>query len=189
MTQDAIQAAVSHLIALIARGPDEAGLSPGDCAELRRMDPQGTFPPVMWRLLTAKAVAGGVTALGGERQRAERAVASLVQAMLEAGGSPGLRSIGDALADTNYAEQRFILLLQARGASDVAAQARTVVRWCATKGVRIRFADSDRERGFAGFILAAALDWPGANSRAHSMARDYFAGSKPQDDAETPDGE
>jgi len=179
VTQDAIQAAVSHLIALIARGPDEAGLSPGDCAELRRMDPQGTFPPVMWRLLTAKAVAGGVTALGGERQRAERAVASLVQAMLEAGGSP----------DTNYAEQRFILLLQARGARDVAAQARTVVRWCATKGVRIRFADSDRERGFAGFILAAALDWPGANSRAHSMARDYFAGSKPQDDAETPDGE
>jgi len=188
--QDAINAAVLHLLSMIEREREEAGLSPADRAELRRMDPQGTLPPALWRLLTANAVANGVTALGAEWEQAERAVASLVQVMLEAGGPPEPHSIGRALAETNYAEQRFVLLLRARGPRDVAAQARTAVRWCTTEGIRVRFPDSGgRKNGFAAFILDASLDRPGADSRAHAMARDYFTGTQPQNDEETPDGE
>jgi hypothetical protein len=184
--QDAIESAITHLLSVLTRDRDAAGLSPGDLAEMRRMDPAGpAFPPALWRLLTANAVAGGVTALCGQRDQAERAFACLVLAMLEAGGSARGRSIGRALADTGYAEQRFVLLLRARGVREIAAEVRPAVRWCTTKGVRVRF----DARGFGGFILDAALGRSGADSKAHAMARDYFTGPKPQDDAETSDAE
>lgn len=183
MTQE-IDAAVGHIVAVLGREQEAAGFSPGDRAELRRMDPLGpALPPALWRLLTAGAVAEGVKALGGDRERAERAVAILVQAMLEAGGSGEARPIGKVLGETGYAEQRFVRLLRARDLPDVAAEARYAVRWCAGKGVRVRFGDGGGPPGFARFILAAVLGWNEANSRAHAMARDYFASNQP--DAET----
>ncbi len=185
MTQTAIDAAIAHLFGVFSREREEAGLSPGDLAELRRVKPADlAFPPVLWRLLTANAVAVGVTSLGGQREQAERAFACLIVAMIESSGAGG-QSIGRALAEKRYAEQRFVLLLRARGVQDVAAEVRTAVRWCTTKGVRVRF----DARGFGGFILDAALDRPGADNKAHAMARDYFTGAKPQDDAETSDAE
>ena len=186
MTQHAIDSAMGHLLAVLARDREAAGLSPGDLAAMRRMDPAGpAFPPALWRLLGASAVAGGVAALGGARQPAERAFACLSLAMLEAGGPDGGQPIGRALAATGYAEQRFVLLLRARGVREVAAEVRPAVRWCTLKGVRVRF----DAWGFGGFILDAALDRPGADSKAHAMARDYFTGPKPQDDPETSDAE
>ncbi len=186
MTQNAIESAINHLLGVLTRDREEAGLSPGDFAELRRMDPLGPLlPPALWRLLTATTVAAGIAALGGRREQAERAFACLILAMIEAGGPAGGQSIGRALAGTDYAEQRFILLLRARGMREVSAEARSAVRWCTTKGARVRF----DAWGFAGFILDAALERPGADSKAHAMARDYFTGPKTETDAETSDAE
>lgn len=186
MTQNAIEPAIKHLVSVLTRDREEAGLSPGDLAELRRMDPSGSvFPPALWRLLTATNVAAGVTALGGRREQAERAFACLILAMIEVGGPAGGQSIGRALAGTDYAEQRFILLLRARGMREVAAEARSAVRWCTTKGARVRF----DAWGFAGFVLDAALERPSADNKAHAMARDYFTGPKIETDVETSDAE
>lgn len=173
--QSAANQAIGHFAGLFERTREAAGLSPGELAELRRMDPNGVLPSPCWRLL------GHVEDMHGEPQ--ERAWALLIRTMLEAGGSaqPGL-PIGAALSAAEggndaYAEQRFIRLLRARRLDDIAHEARQAARWCVSRGRRIDFRDQARRpNGFGGFILAAALnDKDAAARRAHAIARDYFA--------------
>ena len=180
-----IDDAVCHLAAVLGRKPDEGGLAPGDRAELRHMDPLGpALPGAAWRLLTAGKVAAGIAAIGGDIDRAERATAILIQAMLET-GTDGATPIGKALADSNYAEQRFVRLLRARGLADVALETRCAARWCGGKGVRVRFGRGDGSPGCARFVLDAALDRAAAERQAHTMARDYFRAINRPNDAET----
>jgi hypothetical protein len=191
MTQP-IDDAVRQIGAVLGRERDAGGLSPGDRAELRRMynDPlDPALPPAFWRLLNDPKVADGVAALPGDREDAERAFAILIQAMLEAGGAGETLPIGKALAGAGYAEPRFVRLLRARGLPDVAAEVRAAARWCALQTARVRFSGAF---GFGGFILAAALQRDAAdrhgrtaNSHAHAMARDYFAGTQTKPDSET----
>lgn len=175
--QDLAGAAVAHLASRLARTPSEGGLSPGDLAEMRRTDPHGPLPPVMWRLLTADSLQDwlGSTA-GSTRERAERALAVVAQAVVLA-GTPGALSIGKALGATGYAEQRFVRLLRARGPDDVAHTALAAARWCATKAAALGITAGPGR--FGHFILAAALDLPDADRRAHTIARDYFATPAP----------
>lgn len=177
----AVDTGLSHLLGVFGQTPDAGGLSPGDRAELRRMDPLGdALPPALWRLLTEPAVVDAIGALEtGNRRAAEQAVAIVVQAMAEAVGPGGVR-IGRGLAgdDPNrkeYAEDRFVQLLRARGLQDVAFRVRQAVQWCAAKGVAVRFIDDRGANGFARFVLAAALRHDReAERRSHEIARDYF---------------
>jgi len=165
MSQETIDRAIGRLIRLLVHERDEGGLSSGGRAELRRMDPLGpALPPALWRLLTVPEVA----AASGGQDTAERAFAIVIQAIAEAGASGG-KPVGQVLAETRYAEARFVRLLRARGTDDVAFEARQAARWCAVKGVAIQLA------AFSRFILDAALDSKDADRRAHAIARNYFA--------------
>lgn len=167
--------AIRTLAGLFAREREEAGLSPGDRAELRRMNPEGILPPACWRLLVTLDL----------QPKAERVWAVLFGVMEEASG-PGARPIGAALASaagppspgerpTTYAEQRFVKLLRARGIGEVAHEARQAARWCAAQGAALRFDDEKGANGFGPFILAAAQGRESqAEQRAQSIARDYF---------------
>jgi hypothetical protein len=164
---------LDRLVWLLARERGEGGLSPGDCAELRRMDPlDAALPPVLWRLLTWPEVETAIRIVAeGERETAERAFGIIIQAIAEAGVSGNTR-IGKALAETGYAEARFVRLLRARGPErleDVAFEARQAAHWCAVKGARVHLA------GFSRFILDAALGRDAADRSSHAIARDYFA--------------
>jgi CRISPR system Cascade subunit CasB len=168
--RDPVDVAIGGVIRLLVHERDEGGLSAGDRAELRRMDPLGAaLPPALWRLLTLPEVG---TAIGfvasGDREPTERAFAIVVQAIAEAGASSGT-PLGKALAETGYAEARFVRLLRARGLEDVGFEARQAARWCAVKGAAFQVAR------FSRFILDAALMRKGADRRAHVIARDYFA--------------
>lgn len=161
--------AIGRLAFLFARDHDENGLSPGDRAELRRMDSDAVLPPAFWRQIVTLEI---------RNEREERAWAILIQAMLEA-SSPEAEPVGIVLAhgERAYAESRFIRLLRARGRRDVAHEVRQATRWCAAQGRRLRFADRRRSfDGFGPFILAAAQDHDDeAERRAHAIARDYFS--------------
>ena len=171
--RDPVDATLDRLVRLLVHERDDGGLSSGDRAELRRMDPlDAALPPALWRLLTVPEVetAIGIVA-SGDREAAERAFAILVQGLAEAGAS-GRTPIGKVLAETGYAEARFVRLLRARGREDVAFEARQAARWCVAKGAAFQVA------GFSRFILDAALARKGADWRAHAIARDYFAAPK-----------
>ena len=173
-SRDPVAVALDRLASLLVHERDEGGLPPGDRAELRRMDPlDATLPPALWRLLTLPEVETAISIVaGGEREKAERAFGVVVQAIAEAGVSGNMR-IGKALAETDYAEARFVRLLRARGRGndfgDVAFEARQAARWCALNGAALRLGD------FSRFVLEAALGRNDADRRAHAIARDYFA--------------
>jgi len=181
--RDTLGGAIGHLGWLLDRQRDEGGLSPGDRAELRRMDPTGAaLPPALWRLLTIRDVAAALPEHDAEPF--ERAFAVLIQVMAEI-GAVGDPSVGATLAASAYAEQRFVRLLRARGLVDVAHQARLAAQWCAGKGIRLRFRDRYRHDGFGPFILDAALGRESADRRAHAIARDYFRQSSRDERAPT----
>jgi hypothetical protein len=165
-----VDLAIGRLIRLLMHEREEGGISPGDRAELRRMDPLGAaLPPALWRLLTLPEVDTAIGILASDnREVVERALAIVVQAIAEAttsGGTP----IGRMLAETGYAEARFVRLLRARGLEDVAFETRQAARWCAAKGAAFQVA------GFTRFVLDAALARQDAGWRGHAIARAYFA--------------
>jgi hypothetical protein len=177
---DPTDQAIATLARLIATDREEGGLSPGDRATLRRMNPAAILPPAAWRLLTLPAVAQAIAlgTPGGKTTQRERAWAGLIAVMAEAtrfSETP----VGSILAGPPdgppYAEQRFVHLLRARGAADVAYEARQALHWCAAQGAFPGFTDRNRPNGFGPFILAAALNFESdAERRAHAIARDYF---------------
>jgi len=166
--------ALRRLLGLLERRRDERGLSPGDRAELRRMEPvAGVLPPVFWRLVVEPNVAAAIDDLArGDREAAERAFAVVIQAMVEA-GTADREPVGAVLARTGYAEERFVRFLRARGA-DLAHEARQVARWCGAEGGGVRFTEEHGRHSLAPFLLHAFLDREAATRRAHAIARDYF---------------
>jgi len=191
-----VSTAMHLLVCLLLTDDEHGGLSPGDKAELRRMDPAGVLPPAAWRLLSQPRIEDGIAALGGgiaRREANERAFAVLIGTMLEAGQSRP-RPIGEALAKPSesddprrrqgYSKDRFIRLLRARGPAEVAHEARQAARWCKAKGAAFCFDDGGTKRnGFGPFLLDAALDHDApAERRAHAIARDYFANLPPEKD-------
>lgn len=170
-----VNRAIARLAALLDRRREERGLSPGDLAELRRMDPVGgTLPPAFWRLVVEPELAAAIRTLDKRSpENVERAVGIVIQAMVEVGVAHNKR-IGEVLAESGYAEARFVRFLRARG-RDVATEARQAASFCAAKGASFRFADQYRGDGFACFVLFAFLEAENeAARRTHAIARDYF---------------
>jgi hypothetical protein len=188
-TDHPVAVAIEHLSQLLQRDDEKGGLPPGDKADLRRMEPDDTLPPALWRLLVLPDIEQAVTALSTtavDREVAERGFAILIRTMLEA-GTLGSRPVGAALAkpvETDnpqrqpcYPEARMVRLLRARGRAEVAQEARQAARWCAVQGAPLRFTDRGKiPNGFGRFLLDATLKRDeSAERRAHAIARDYFA--------------
>jgi hypothetical protein len=171
----------SELAWLLDPRREDGALSAGDLAELRRMEPEtGNLPPAFWRLLTMKALVKA-----DETQ--ERAVAVLIRTMAQPGvlgADP--QPVGRALAESKYAEQRFVRLLRARDLPTVAHEARLAAQWCAGKGHHLRFAGARQGDRFGRFIIDAAQGHDAADHHAHAIARDYFAQQSHDERANTP---
>lgn len=177
--RDRFDDVVFSLMRAIGRDQEDGGLGTGDRAELRRMDPLGvTLPPAFWRVLFASGADAAAGRLGdGDREQGERALALLIQAMVVAGPT-GDEPVGSVLAETGYAEDRFVRFLRARTPRDVVEEGRRAAHWCATKptkGTSARFTDRGAPNGFGPFLLHAFLANPEADRRAHALARDYYA--------------
>ena len=178
-----LNAALARILSILERHRDERGLSPGDRAELRRMEPvAGVLPAVFWRLAVEPAVAAAIDDLArGDRETGERAFAVVVQAIVEA-ETAGQEPVGAALAPgldrrghkrKGYAEERVVRFLRARG-PDLAHEARQVARWCGAEAGGVRFTDERGPNGLGPFLLHAFVDSERATKRAHAIARDYF---------------
>lgn len=179
--RDRFDDVVFSLMRAIGRDQEDGGVGTGDRAELRRMDPLGVaLPPAFWRVLFASGADAAAGWLGGgDRERGEQALALLMQAMVVA-GTTGNEPVGSVLAETGYAEDRFVRFLRARTPRDVVEEGRRAAHWCATKGAPARFTDRGAPNGFGPFLLHALLANPEAanaeaDRRAHALARDYYA--------------
>jgi hypothetical protein len=146
--------------------PEKRGT--GQMAALRRMDPERSLPAAFWMLM-AKV----------HRDRPElsdRAWAVVVQAMAEMAPDPHdpKAALGIVLAETDYAEGRFVRLLRADAAA-MPNEVRTLARWCRVKARPIDWV------AFGHFVLARMADRDeDAEKDARRFARQYF-GKKSRD--------
>jgi CRISPR type I-E-associated protein CasB/Cse2 len=154
-----IETAVSHLNHWL----DKERIGTGALAEIRRMDPlKPALPPAAWRLLVSLEL---------EDQENERAWAIILHGMAQlAPAAHHPATVGDVLARTDYSEARFIRLLRAEGAEEVAYQTRLVCRWLSTKAEKINWIE------FAHFLLSRITrpESEEAEKQSHTLARAYF---------------
>jgi CRISPR system Cascade subunit CasB len=152
-------------VACLARALD--GLSPGDLAELRRMDPEDPGCPGFWKVVVSDLEPAGVLPAGGPLlDQAERRWAAVLQAMAIAHGfhQPGAR-LGAALAEAGFSELRFTRLLRARD-NGLHDGVRLAARFLAAKGQVADF------RGIADLVLSEGR--PYSEDVRRRIARDYY---------------
>lgn len=155
---------VRQTVAALARLLNKDRLGTGPLAQLRRMDPLGTPPPVFWGLLFQEMGTGILPA------RVERAWAVIIQAMamMAPDGHRAKLPPGRVLAENGYPEGRFVRLLRAEG-DGLAAELRTLARWSSSKALSFDWAD------LAELILARyGHDPDRAERQALHVARPYF---------------
>jgi hypothetical protein len=156
------RASDAEVIRRLARRLNPEALGTGPLAELRRMDPKGTPAPAFWALM------GEVHP--DRPERTDPAWAVIVQAMAEMAPEPHAQDAapGIVLADTGYAEGRFVRLLRADAAA-MPSEARTLARWCRVKARTIDWV------AFGRFVLdrMAGRD-DDAERAARRFARQYF---------------
>lgn len=156
---------------------DPERIGTGTLAELRRMA-WGEFPPAYWHFALCNIPEQWRVAQGEDRQhKLDQAWAAVLRAMAEGAPNPNqfAHAFGAALAETGYAEPRFVRLLRADG-EDLAREVRVAALWLARAGVTANWTDP------AGLVLArigrlrrAGEAWlPEPEAIVHRLARDYF---------------
>jgi hypothetical protein len=152
----------AEVIRRLARRLNPDTLGSGPLAELRRMDPERTPPPAFWALMA--------DVHPDRPERVDVAWAVIVQAMAEMAPDPHAPDAapGLVLAETGYAEGRFVRLLRADAAA-VPSEARTLARWCRVKARPINWI------AFGRFVLdrMSGRD-DAAEKTARRIARQYF---------------
>lgn len=148
----------------------------GTVAELRRMG-WGEFPPAYWHFVLRHVPEEWRTFEGTPSQRLDQAWAAILRAMAEGAPDPNNfdRRFGAALAETGYAEPRFVRLLRAEG-EDLAREARVAAQWLARAGVKANWTDpAGLILGRIGHLRRAGEAWiPEPEATVHRLARDYF---------------
>lgn len=123
---------LSSLVGKLTHAIDEL-LSPGEVADLRRLDPNAPYRPAFWKV-AARYLEHEIP-LGGEaRDEMERRWAAILSGMAQTQKfhQPG-RRLGQALAEAGLSELRLTRLLRARG-EKLLDELRGVVRVLASKG-------------------------------------------------------
>lgn len=145
----------------------------GALAELRRMNWR-EFPPGFWRFYLEHVPIEWREPAGGPDDRIDLAWAGVLRAMAEAAPDPhGADSaFGAALAETGYAEMRFVRYLRADG-EELARETRIAAAWLARKGRKADWkAPAELVLGRIG-RFGRRVRRP--DRAAHRLARDYFA--------------
>jgi len=154
------------LIARLAKA-FETELSPGDMADLRRLDPDDPAAPGFWKVVVGHLEPGAVLEyFGPARDEAERrwAVILSCMAITQRQYRPG-RRLGEALGASGLSELRFVRLLRAHGPA-LANALRLVARFLASKAEPLDWADLVR--------LVLSDDRPWAEPVRRQLARDYY---------------
>ena len=163
---------LGQVVATLSRRLSPDVIGGGDVAALRHMAADD-LPPAFWKSYLTDVPAILREPGGCVDERIDRAWAALVCAMVEM--PPNSHSFkhpfGAALADTGYAEGRFVRFLRAEGAG-LAREVRVAGAWLAHKGTRF----TNWEQPAHLLLRDAGLKvkvWPVRVVR-HQMARDYF---------------
>lgn len=126
--------AFSAVLGRVSVSLDAERIGAGPLAELRRMGWR-EFPPEFWRFYLKYVPPAWRGPKGCGDDKVDLAWASLLRAMAEGAPNPHCADsgFGAALAETGYAEQRFVRFLRASG-EDLAREARAAAAWLARAG-------------------------------------------------------
>jgi CRISPR system Cascade subunit CasB len=127
--------AARKAVGALAHALTHGHVSPGDIADLRRLEPDDPSSPAFWKTLGSVVAAHVELPAGGPAlDRAERQWAMILNAAAHLRGlhNPG-RSLGAALAAAGFSELRFVRLLRASG-DGLPVAVRTTARYLAAKG-------------------------------------------------------
>ncbi|MBN2358789.1 MAG: type I-E CRISPR-associated protein Cse2/CasB [Deltaproteobacteria bacterium] len=145
----------------------ESELSPGDVAELRRLEPGDPSAPAFWKVIAAHIEPKWkLPPTEPGRSTAERQWAALLSAMARLQGMHDQRQrLGHALAQAQLSELRFDRLLRAHDEA-LLDQLRSTVHFVAAKGVAVNCRD------LADLLLSDGTER--AEKVRRRLARDYF---------------
>ena len=139
----------------------EGGISTGDLAELRRIDPEEPFTPALWKVLLKYVPDDDRLSEEQERQWA-----ILLMAMAHCVGlhKPGA-SFGAALAEAGWSELRFVRLMEAEG-DHLVKQIRRLAKYLSSKNQEADWSD-------AAWLLFVQ-EGKKATKIRQNIARDYY---------------
>lgn len=142
----------------------DGGLSTGDMAELRRVDPEEPYTPALWKLM----LDFDLTETPGwldQTERETRWAALLMGMAMNAGlhdyGSP----LGEALAEAGWSELRFVRLLRSRD-KRLFEELRRMAQYLGSKDQAADWTDVGR--------LLFSQEGEIADSHRRDIARDYY---------------
>jgi CRISPR system Cascade subunit CasB len=141
------------------------GLSPGDVAALRRLDPRDPAHPAFWKVC-AGWLEDSLPPEGPARAESERRWAAILAGMaMTSGLHDPRRHAGVALAEAGYSELRFVRLLRSRG-DGLADELRAAARFLGSKAVPFDWRD------LALLVLSEGRE-DEEDTRRH-LARNYY---------------
>ena len=164
---------IGRVVATISSALDAERIGTGRLAELRRMEWQ-KFPPSFWNFYLKSVPVEWRKPGGRDDDRVDLAWASLLRAMAEAAPDPHKhdksKTFGAALAETGYAESRFVRFLRAED-RDLAREALAAAAWLARAGQKANWREpAELILGRIGSIRHL----PHPDTVTHRLARDYF---------------
>lgn len=171
---------IGHVLAAVSAKLDARRIGAGPLAELRRMA-WGEFPPSFWRFYLVNVPAVWREPQDHGDDRIDLAWASLLRAMAEASPDPHKpdkrRTFGAVLAETKYAEARFVHFLRAED-RDLARETRTAAAWLARAGQKANWREpAELILGRIGHIRrigGSDVKISHPDTVTHRLARDYF---------------
>lgn len=139
----------------------EGGISKGDLAELRRIDPSEPFTPALWKILLEYVPQHDKLSTAQERQWAILLMAMATCAGLHTSETP----FGKALAQAGWSELRFVRLMEARG-DNLVKEIRRLAQYLASKSQQADWSD-------VAWLLFVQGGDKASDIRQH-IARDYY---------------
>ena len=167
---------IGRVVAAVSRALDAERIGTGRLAELRRMAWR-EFPPSFWDFYLGNVPVEWREPEGRDDDRTDIAWAALIRAMAEAAPDPhrydGAETFGAALAETGYAEARFVRFLRAEE-EDLARETRIAAAWLASAGRKVNWREpAELILGRIG-RLARGPRIRQPDTVTHRLARDYF---------------
>ena len=169
---------IGRVVAAVSRALDAERIGTGRLAELRRMAWR-EFPPSFWDFYLGNVPTAWREPEGHDDDRIDLAWAALIRAMAEAAPDPhrGAETFGAALAETGYAEARFVRFLRAEE-EDLARETRIAAAWLASAGRKANWRQpAELILGRIG-RLARGTKIRRPDTVTHRLARDYFRAKK-----------
>lgn len=165
---------IGRVLGTVSHALDADRIGAGRLAEIRRMGWR-EYPPGFWEFYFAHVPEQWRRPAGGDDDEVDLAWAALLRAMAEAAPNPHAKDVnfGTALAETGYAEARFVRFLRAEG-EDLAREARTAAAWLDGKGRKANWREpAELILGRTGrFVSGRRIRHP--DTLTNRLARDYF---------------